>query len=303
MPAPLILFVPGMKPKPEPPLHREQLLRCLLEGLRRVDPPVSEALTAAPDSLTVASWTHTFYGEHRDLSRDLGGIEALLAQQSPTPRDIAEACAWPRRLEAFVRRIGDRLPFLIPRLADENMQTTLAELRRYFGNEDGIAGDVRAELKAPLASARDAGRPVLVIGHSLGSVIAWDSFWELSREEGCADSIDLFLTLGSPLGQHYVQRRVKGAGESGERRYPANIRRWANVVAAGDLTALDRGLRDDYADMLELGLVEEIVDHEVFNHFRPQGELDVHSEYGYLVNETTAGIVADWWSGQAPPDV
>ena len=32
---PLIIYVPGLLPKPEPEKHREALLRCLLTGLRR----------------------------------------------------------------------------------------------------------------------------------------------------------------------------------------------------------------------------------------------------------------------------
>ena len=43
---PLIIYVPGLKPKPEHSLHREQVLRCLLEGLRRIDPGVAAEMAA-----------------------------------------------------------------------------------------------------------------------------------------------------------------------------------------------------------------------------------------------------------------
>ena len=36
--APLMIYVPGLKPKPEPRAHRRELFRCLLEGVRRIDP-------------------------------------------------------------------------------------------------------------------------------------------------------------------------------------------------------------------------------------------------------------------------
>ena len=32
--------------------------------------------------------------------------------------------------------------------------------------------------------------------------------------------------------------------------------------------------------------------------FRHDGELNVHAEYGYLVNKVTAAVVADWWRQQ-----
>ena len=49
--------------------------------------------------------------------------------------------------------------------------------------------------------------------------------------------------------------------------------------------------------MLALGLVQEIDDDILLNYFRLDGELNVHSEYGYLVNEKAALTVADWWRG------
>ena len=154
---------------------------------------------------------------------------------------------------------------------------------------------MRHKLKQPLRQATAAGRPVLLVGHSMGSVIAFDALWQLTHREKEQVSIDLLLTMGSPLGQTYIQRRLKGAAESGASRYPGNIRRWRNMAAIGDLTALDPELRNDFGAMVELGLVEELEDGEMFNWFRLEGELNVHSEYGYLVHEVTARIVSDWW--------
>ena len=103
------------------------------------------------------------------------------------------------------------------------------------------------------------------------------------------------LTLGSPLGQSFLQKRILGRERSGEARYPNNIRRWSNLAAAGELTAIDPVLRNDFREMLELGLVESIDDVEVFNYFRLNGQLNVHAEYGYLANQATGKIIADWW--------
>ena len=56
-----------------------------------------------------------------------------------------------------------------------------------------------------------------------------------------------------------------------------------------------RLLQNDFGEMVQLGLVESIEDREVYNYFRLEGELNVHAEYGYLVNEVTAGYVSEWW--------
>ena len=67
----------------------------------------------------------------------------------------------------------------------------------------------------------------------------------------------------------------------------------------GDLTAVDPTLADDFSAMQELGLVTSIEDHGLFNYFRSDDVLNVHAEYGYLANNITAGIVADWWKANA----
>jgi hypothetical protein len=54
-------------------------------------------------------------------------------------------------------------------------------------------------------------------------------------------------------------------------------------------------LQNDFQQMLQLELVEGIEDREVYNYFLLNGELNVHAEYGYLINEVTAGYIAEWW--------
>jgi hypothetical protein len=133
----------------------------------------------------------------------------------------------------------------------------------------------------------------------MGSMICYDTLWQLSQESHDELRIDLFLTTGSPLGQNLIQRRLKGFRNEGAARFPRNIRRWSNVAAVGELTAIDMTLRNDFRDMVELGLVDYIDDHQCWNYYHMHGALNVHTEYGYLVNKVTAGIVRDWWRAVA----
>jgi pimeloyl-ACP methyl ester carboxylesterase len=217
-----------------------------------------------------------------------------LRQPAATPQDIAEAGTLRRRAVRWVYRAAEHLPFLIPQVADENMQLHLRDIRRYVTNDADIADAMRRRLKMPLRAAWQSGRPILLIGHSMGSVIAYDTLWQMSRESAEELRVDL-LTLGSPLGQRYIQRRLKGCDETGERRYPGNIRRWLNIAAVGEMTAVDRAVRNDFEEMLALGLTGDIRDIEVYNYFRINGVLNVHSEYGYLINEATASAICSWW--------
>jgi hypothetical protein len=131
----------------------------------------------------------------------------------------------------------------------------------------------------------------------MGSVIAYDTLWELSASGRDHMRLDMLLTMGSPLGQRYMKKRLKGAGKTGYERYPNNIRRWKNLAAIGDLTALDPVLADDFEEMLELGLLESFEDETLLTNFRLEGNLNVHAEYGYLAHESTARTVCEWWRG------
>lgn len=292
---PLILYIPGLKPKPEYALHREQVERCLLEGIRRIDPATAAEMAGDEHCFDIVSWTYDFYGAHRDINLDLADIEAVLKKDKASAKDREVATSWKRRFIRSLYLAADHLPFLIPHFANEDVELQIRDLRRYARNDDDIAEIVRREVKIRLRAAASAGRPVLLYGHSMGSVIGYDTLWQLTHESGEDVQIDLMLTTGSPLGQKLIQKRLKGFGRSGTERYPGNIRRWTNIAAVGELTAIDTALSNDFGEMVRLGLVGDIEDLEIFNYYHMNGVLNVHAEYGYLVNEVTATVIRNWW--------
>ena len=292
---PLILYIPGLLPKPEAEVHKAALLRCLLQGVAKADPGVAADVGATDHSFDIISWTYDFYREHRDISHDMAAIDTVIKQRHARDTDVREASSLIRRATVWLYRMGDLVPFLIPHLATERMEVHIRDLRRYVKNSNGIADHTREMLKVRLRAASESGRPILLIAHSMGSVIAYDSLWEMTHKTTDRVRVDHLLTLGSPLGQNYLQKRILGHDQNGEARYPHNIRNWSNLSAVGDVTAIDRVLRDDFGEMLDLGLVESVEDIDVLNYFRLNGQLNVHSEYGYLVNETAGRIIANWW--------
>ncbi len=297
---PLIIYVPGLLPKPEPVAHRRELYRCLLEGVRRIDPESASQMRERDESFDVVSWTYDFYGDHRDLALDQASIDALIQTPSASDQDRAQAGSWKRRFLRWIYAVADRFPFLMHPLADENAKVHLRDLRRYIKNKNDIAEVVRRLLKMPLRAGWLADRPVLLIGHSMGSIIAYDSLWQLSQEGGSDDIVDFFMTMGSPLGQRFIQRRLKGQKEQPDKRYPRSIKRWVNIAAVGDLTSIVMELENDYKEMVDLGLTEGIEDRQIYNYFRYDGELNAHAEYGYLINEVTAKYVSEWWRSVTP---
>ena len=133
---PLILYVPGLLPKPEPKPHRDALFRCLLAGLRRHDEAVTLDIAANLHCFDVVSWTYDFYRKHRDIGLDLDAIEAVIRQHAASEEDIAEAAAWQRRLARWAFSIADIMPFLIPHIANEKLELHL----RYKDQYQGVPG-------------------------------------------------------------------------------------------------------------------------------------------------------------------
>ena len=290
-----LIYVPGMKPKPPPPVHRQALWDALLWGLKRVDPTLSESLKTQMKRFWIVSWTYLFYGVHRDFELDRPGIQALQTHPDPSPADIREIDSLARRIDRWVRIVGDTLPFLSRHLADEDTRLTMAEARRYLGDRQGIGREVRLMLKNELTDAWADGDRVMLIGHSLGSVIAYDTLWELSHEEPVAGRIDMFVTMGSPLATRFIRHRLRGYNRSGVQRYPTIIRRWRNFSARADLTALHPSLVPYFGKMLDLNLIESMEDRiNVLNHFRGDHGLNVHKSYGYLMNPGVASCIVDW---------
>jgi hypothetical protein len=292
-----ILFVPGKNPKPPEQAHRDQLWRCLLDGVRRYRVDAAHDLAGQSESFQLVSWNWLYYHQYKSLDADLPWLDRLLAQPKASERDRHQAHALRLRFARFLQGIADRLPALIKLLPDPKVKASIRETERYFRNEARIASQVRELLKQALREAFDLDQQILLIGHSMGSIIAYDALWEMWHQEHYRSQIDCFLTLGSPLGTRFVQHRLKGFEERARPRYPGNIRRWVNVSAQGDLVALDETMRDDFDGMLAGQWVEDIEDHchGVYTWFRNEQGLNVHRSYGYLVHPLVGKIVADWW--------
>lgn len=78
-----------------------------------------------------------------------------------------------------------------------------------------------------MEDAIPAGKTV-VVGHSLGSVVAYDVLRNTARQL----DVSLFMTVGSPLGVGPIRRTMKPL------RFPKNVVSWYNAFDERDAVAL-----------------------------------------------------------------
>ncbi|MFW2374207.1 MAG: lipase family protein [Gammaproteobacteria bacterium] len=290
-----IIFVPGKNPKPAPEQHKALLWRSITEGVKRADPDIIDSLSENKQNFHLADWNYLYYHQYKDSSQDLPWIDALINTHGPTKQDIQQANGFHVKLDRFLFSVADLFPIIIHFLP-KTIRMTAEETNRYFYNENNIACDIREKLKNILRPLLANNEKILIIGHSLGSVVSYDTLWELSHLEQLEGKLD-FLTIGSPLGMNYVQHRIMGHAEKGQKRYPSLISHWTNIASVGDVTALDREIHDDFSEMLKLGIIDHLQDHckGIYNFFKNDQGLNCHRSYGYLVNPAVGKVVADWW--------
>jgi pimeloyl-ACP methyl ester carboxylesterase len=290
-----IVFVPGMKPKPPAEIHRQALLRVLIAGIERIDQGLADELGRHEELFELVPWTYQFYGTYRDIGLDLPGIDRAIERAEPDLRDVTEIESLNRRVRRWVHIVGDAFPFLTRWLAKRDVRLTLWEARHYLNDWHGVAAAIRSQLAAVLIAAWEREEKIILIGHSLGSVIAYDTLWQLTHQRGEQHSIDMFVTLGSPLATRFIRRHLQGANLSGPESYPHNIERWVNFSARGEMTAIHPELEPSFGSMVELGLLQSLQDHaDFYNHFRGDTGLNVHKSYGYLLSAPFLTTLVSW---------
>jgi hypothetical protein len=184
----------------------------------------------------------------------------------------------------------------------QRFSTDFAE---YLKAETSYATEVRSRLRDRLLLLLERGDKLAVLAHGTGSVVAWDVLWELTHSEEyrsrIADKkVDMLLTMGSPLGDATVQKRVLGAGEKGSRRYPGNILSWMNVSAEDDYTCHDKAIADDFSRMMQERLISSISDFAIYNHAVRYGKSNPHSSIGYHIHPRISKILSDWLCDDVP---
>jgi hypothetical protein len=173
------------------------------------------------------------------------------------------------------------------------------DFARYFDRKADYAMKVRRRLEEQLCALMDRGDRIVLISHGSGSVVAYDVLWRLSHDPDLKakygdKKVDLWITLGSPLGDSKIQKRLLGAKEKPATKFPLNVISWHNVAAEDDYTCHDNTLADDFKMMLKQRVVSTVHDYRIFNLAVRYGRSNPHSSIGYYIHPRISKILADW---------
>ncbi len=194
-----------------------------------------------------------------------------------------------------------RLRFEVELLSDALLSRLLRDLHFYY-DRNRFIGDrqgqpkpayqvLRNELMDIIRQHRD--RRLLVVGHSMGSIVAYDALRDLGQSDRDLQ-VAQFVTLGSPLGLPYVKAKIVQ-----ERGYDPRVRTpsivtdgWTNYADKRDAIAADTHLADDYeANHQDVSVRDDLVANDFV---LSDGEPNPHKSYGYLRTPGFSQLLKDF---------
>jgi len=229
---------------------------ALCDGLRRAG---SSSLPTPDDCFC------PFYG---DLFRPVGHLAANVVPDEDDLQEATEseakllAAIWETTAEAdpavpAPAAYGETL-FRAPRIVERALNA-LAKSKyladylplRFFGDLKQVDlymndADVRRKALERITARIDRDTK-LVVGHSLGSVVAYEAVYR-KPELVCE-----FITVGSPLGiRNVVFDKLNPPPDGlGLGRWPGTVSHWTNVAAVGDIVAAQKKLAPLFGNNVE----------------------------------------------------
>lgn len=280
-----IIGIHGLNNKPSKSNLIDLWVAAIMDGLRRnegrtsAETPCFELVYWAdvlhgPNSL--ADWRYPVWDKGGPYPSYEDGIwDALRAQAwdaLDTPLDLVK------------RWIG------ADPASDIALQHVLTDLGRYY-HEAGIRDALRGRLWSAIEEAHREDKRIMVIGHSMGSIVAYDTLRAIGKVRRDV-LVDHFITIGSPLGLPPVKFRI--AEEEDLVRTPSIVRKWTNQAERRDAVAFDTHLAGDFqANDNGVRVQDDLVCNDTVPARDPKepGEIDHHNICGYLRTPEMSRII------------
>ncbi|CAO4148406.1 Lecithin:cholesterol acyltransferase [Methylorubrum aminovorans] len=281
-PGRVIIGIHGLANKPPADEKARWWKAALAEGLAR-----NEGLADPDFSFEFVYWADLRYEtplseeDNREPYRPYDGQGPLPAGDEAPAVTVKDVLA---PVYAGIDRVEEATGVTL--VDDLILEHRFDDLWHYHAERD-FARDVRARLVEKLRAFRDYR--ILLVAHSMGSVIAYDVLRLMEREDPSM-RVEHLVTAGSPLGLAKV--KLKFEAEHGAIRVPNNVSAWTNLADGEDVVAIMGALGEDYGPS-DMGV--RVTDRRVVNGYRrPEGEPNPHKSYGYLRTPEFSRIARDF---------
>ncbi len=310
-----ILIVHGGDFKPPEEVYLDEATTALREGMQRDFPDHVEAFGKVGIELAYYGDIGNEYlrskGRHYDEQLDIGDRRNALESLRKIPLRKKFGLQQYDKLRgksAVPEAIADVASPLFGMLGLTTVLVSMVarDFALYLSGNTEFTQQVRERVRSKLMEMLRRGDKVMLMGHGTGAAVAYDVLWQLShgesyRDEFSASKIEVFVTLGSPISDDMVRRRLLGAKRRAKERFPTNIITWQNVSAEDDYFCHDKTVADDLKAMMREHVISSINDYRVYNHAMRYGKSNPHCSLGYFIHPRVAKIVVDWL--EAPDDV
>lgn len=272
----LIIGVHGLLNKPAPNVLEHGWKAAILEGL-------SKTQKYEPKDLNFilvywASEMYDCYDDNSELYREAEPGSLKIYSESSIDRSTEDILSnageiWDKVRKAVGTKISEAL-----------LKGKLDDLYRYYKEEEKKK-TLRNLVKDTLLNNKD--KRIMLIGHSMGSIIAYDALRKLAQK-GKGQHVKQLVTLGSPLGLPSVCHKIKDEFES--KTTPEFIKKWFNFSDRRDKVSLDAKLADDYKPNEKgKGVIDNLVNNDWENH---------HKSYGYLRAPEVSSAIKRFLEGE-----
>ncbi len=214
-----ILFVHGRSFKP----NRKDLWKVWLaatrHGIARSHPRKLEKFDAANKQFAYYGdisnqFLRGSYSEAKDIA-DRKATLATLKQYTNQQFSKRTYGKLPGKtsLKEFFADVGAR-PLHWFGLSERAIAAVAPDMGEYWNPDSSFGSAVRWPFTEHVRRAMDSGDRILVVAHSLGTLISWDTFWKFSYygeyRAYWKKSVNLWITLGSPLADETVKIHLTG---------------------------------------------------------------------------------------------
>ena len=297
----IIIGIHGLGNKPEKDILEKWWLQSICEGLRKVD-----RFNYEP-KFKIVYWADIL--NKKPLSQYIEDSENpfyLDEPYSPSSSHIKHAQTSKRKkflgfLEDQLDKIflNDDLSTNFNFISDLIFKKYFLELDVYYAKQPPVNDKSFKSVKEIIRNRlvlelkKYKGDEILLIAHSMGSIIAYD-VCNFSAPE---IDVDTLVTMGSPLGIPIILSKIaeeqKLTNPSIKKlKSPPNITKaWYNFADVEDNVALNYNLADDF-EANDTGV--KVIDNIVVNDYVIRGERNPHKSYGYLRTPEFSNVLADF---------